>query len=49
MQIKLYKYIDSALRLVDYGVRSHMETYAACGFIVIIDYSAKQETAWKLR
>jgi len=36
MKVELYKIINGELRLVDYGVESQMENYAAQGYIVII-------------
>ena len=37
MRVKLYKIVDGKLRLVDYGVPSQMEVYAAQGYIVIME------------
>ena len=35
--VKLYKIVNGELRLVDYGVLSQMEAYAAQGYIVIVE------------
>ena len=37
MSVKLYKIVNGELRLVDYGVPSQMETYAAQGYVVIME------------
>lgn len=36
MRVKLYKIVDGELRLVDYGIPSQMEMYAAQGYVVIV-------------
>lgn len=47
MKIKLYKIINEEIRLIDYGVKAHINTYTACGYIVVLNYNDTKEAIWK--